>query len=59
MKSPHYTTWDTDEIKTARFHAIKAAKELWYPDEVIEQLKKAETIDELSRIMATARNRSA
>jgi len=39
-------------------HAIKAARELFYPKEVILRLKLAETDGEIERIMRTARERS-
>lgn len=35
--------------------AIKAAKELYYPDAVIAKLKEAQTESEISRIMRNAR----
>ncbi len=38
-----------------KLQCIKAAKNLLYSDEIIEQLEEAQTDEELSRIMKTAR----
>lgn len=38
-------------------HAIKAAKDFRYGDEVIQKLKDAKTTEEVNRIMRTARHK--
>lgn len=43
------------QVDTYKTSAIKAARELFYGDEVIQRLKNAETDDEISRIMSDAR----
>lgn len=43
------------ELESFRKDAIQAAKDLFYGDIVIDLLKKAETIGEISRIMGDAR----
>ena len=42
-------------LETERAAAIIAAKELLYDDDVIERLKKAETLFEIERILVQAR----
>lgn len=44
------------EFEKEKRETIKAARELCYRQEVIKRLKKAETPNELTRIMQTARN---
>lgn len=39
-------------------HAIKAAKQLGYGNDVVQQIKEAKSSEEVSRIMCTARKRS-
>lgn len=46
---------DRADIATERKHAIKAANELMYGDEVIERLRNAETSSDLTRILLNAR----
>jgi hypothetical protein len=43
-------------LREYRRHALKAAHELCYGDEVKAKLKDAKSEDEISRIMKTARN---
>jgi len=38
-------------------HVIKAASDLGYSEDVIQQLEKADSVIELTRIMRTARER--
>ena len=38
-------------------HAIGAAKDLLYGDDVVAKIKKADTEEEITRIMKTARNK--
>lgn len=38
--------------------AIRTARDLFYPEEVIQKLKTAQSVSEISRIMKTARERS-
>ena len=42
-------------LRLYRKDALKAAKDLGYGEEVIQQIKNAKTDDEISRIMASAR----
>ena len=48
-------------MKDERYHyrdnAIKAAKDLLYPKEVIDKVKAAKTEDEIERIMINARKK--
>lgn len=44
-----------NKLNNYRRHIIKIAKELYYNDSVIEQLKNAKTENEMTRIMTTAR----
>lgn len=46
-----------DSLPNIKREVIKVAKELNYGEEVIESLRNAKTVNELSRIMATARNK--
>ena len=43
------------EVKQFKRQAVKAAKDLFYGDEVVKQLEAATTISEMDRIMKTAR----
>ena len=43
------------ELKMYRVDAITAAKELGYCEGVIQQIEKAKSQDEISRIMTSAR----
>lgn len=45
-----------DELKHYRKDAIKAAKDFYYGDEVIKQLKAAKSETEIERIMINARH---
>lgn len=47
---------DRDGFKSCKIEAVKAAKDFRYGKEVIEQLEKAETEGEISRIMITVRH---
>lgn len=53
-KPKQYTS---DELESERADAIKAAKELAYGNETVTKLKNAKTVYEMSRILATARER--
>lgn len=44
------------ELKVAKAEHKQIASELYYPEEVPDQIDKAKSINEISRIMATARN---
>lgn len=46
------------ETESFRRNAIAAAKDLFYGDEVVIQLKNAGTIGEMDRIMKTARRKN-
>lgn len=46
---------EAEQFKSYRKQAVKAAEELMYPASVIGDIWKAETISQISRIMATAR----
>ncbi len=43
------------EAYNYKLHAIKAAKDLYYPKEVISRLQSATTESEIERIMTSAR----
>ena len=43
------------ETREYRRFAITAARDLFYPDAVIVELRKAQTEDEITRIMTNAR----
>lgn len=43
------------ELNKYRKDAITAARELYYPQEVVKKIQKAETEDEISKIMFNAR----
>ncbi len=45
------------ELISYRYHALKAAKDFWYGDAVIEQIKNAKTVGEIERIMRNARHK--
>lgn len=51
------TVYRKRSFKEIKQSTIKAAKELFYSEEVIEKLKKAKTEGELGLIMTTARKR--
>lgn len=53
-KPKQYTS---DELESERADAIKAARELAYGNETVTKLKNAKTVYEMSRILATARER--
>jgi hypothetical protein len=42
-------------LEVYRFEAIRAAKQLSYKREFVERIQHADTINEISRIMVTAR----
>lgn len=44
-------------FKTAKSRAVKAAKDLYYGDDVVDALEKAKTIGEIDIIMVTARKK--
>lgn len=46
-----------DSFYFAQKQALKAAKDLRYPKEVVDKLKECTTIGQLSVVMATARQR--
>ena len=48
-----------NEGKAYKREAIKVAEDLMYGSEVIEKIKAAKDSDEVSRIMATARQKSS
>lgn len=48
----------TREMYNIKRKTITAAKDLLYPQEVVENLQKAETVEELSSIMSKARQAS-
>ena len=52
---PNHAVVERQETSSFRRHAIKAARDLYYSEEVIEKLKAATTIDEMSRIMRATR----
>ena len=43
-------------LKLYKNDAIKAAKELFYGEDVIKQIKEAKSAHEISKIMSKARN---
>ena len=43
-------------LKRCQNEAIEAADGLLYPEKVVDAIKKAKTVAEVSRIMSTARN---
>lgn len=45
-----------DEHAWYKLNAIKAAKDLRYPEDIIQRLEKCNTDIEITRIMASARN---
>jgi len=48
----------SEELKVYREQAIKAAKDLRYGQDVILHIKQAKTINEITRIMASAREKT-
>lgn len=55
---PHYRDWkikEETEFPKFRKDAISAAKDLCYPSSVVEDLKMAETTEQVNRIMKRAR----
>lgn len=44
-----------ESLETYRFEAIRVAKQLRYKKEFVERIRHAGTINEISRIMVTAR----
>ena len=44
------------ELEVAKAEHKQIASELYYPEEVLEQIDRAKSVNEISRIMATARN---
>ena len=49
----------SDEIRYARKHAIEVAKDLKYPREVRERIRKAENEKQITNIMTQARRAMA
>lgn len=49
---------DAKKINTYRSQAIVAARQLLYPHEVIDKLKKSSSIGEIQLIMVTTRKKS-
>ena len=45
------------DLKTIKKDTLRIAKELCYPDEILERIRNAKEENELYRIMATARER--
>ena len=48
--------YESDSFRAYQREALKAACELCYSNEVIQRIKNAKTVGEISRIMRTARN---
>ena len=48
-----------DELEEERQEHIKAARQLFYTNDVIEQLHNAKTVNELDRILTTARKKAS
>ena len=46
---------DAEILEKERKEVLKIATQLLYPEEVVEKLKQAKTINELGRIMKSAR----
>lgn len=46
---------ESKELQIYRPHAIAAAKDLFYGEEVIKKIKAAKTVGEIEQIMRTAR----
>ena len=53
-KVPYFSP--EEELKIAKAEHKQIASELYYPEEVFDQIDNAKSINEISRIMATARN---
>ena len=45
-------------LKNAKSRAIKAAKDLFYGDDVVESIEKASSIGEIEHIMVSARRKN-
>ena len=45
-------------LKNTKSLAVKAAKDLFYGDDVVEALENATTVGEIDHIMVTARNKN-
>lgn len=46
-----------NDIRSFKIHAIKAAKDFRYGDDVIKRIRTAKSEGEVSRIMQTARHK--
>lgn len=49
---------ESKEMQIYRPHAIEAAKDLYYGEDVINKIKAAKTVGEIERIMKTARHKN-
>lgn len=45
-------------LKNAKSRAVKAAKDLFYGDDVVESIEKASSVGEIEHIMVSARNKN-
>lgn len=53
-KGSHFSP--EEELKVAKVEHKRIASQLAYPQEVLDQIDKAKSVNEIGRIMATARN---